>query len=693
MSLFDFSVEPPEPRKIPKKLTKHGHTRIDDYYWLKERENSRVLEYLKSEDVYYKKVVKKIVPGADLLFDELKSRIKQDDSSVPYFFNGYWYITRFEKEKQYPVFTRRKESMEHPEEILFDCNELAEGHAYFDLRSFSISPDNTKAAFGTDIQGRWLYDLEIKDLKTDEILPFKVENTNGRGIWAKDNKHIFYTVKDKETLRAQEVFRSNIESPQRKPQSVYFEKDETFSLFCSSTKSRDYILISSTSTLTTEHRFIKSEKPLGEFELIQPRVRGLEYFVSQYEEFFYILTNADGAKNFKIVKAHIAHPSKENWEVVIPHRQNTLLEDIDIFKDYLVITERRTGLSKIRIKRWDESEDFYIPIKGETYSIYTGFNPQFDSQKLRYGYTSMATPNSIFEFDMADKTTKLLKQTQVLDEDFDPSNYIEKRLWAEARDGVKVPISMVYHKDSLLNSSTPMVLYAYGAYGHTIDPGFSTNRLTLLDRGFVFAIAHVRGGEYLGRRWYETGKLLLKKNTFRDYVDCSRFLIKNNYTSANHLYAYGGSAGGLLVGAVINDAPELYKGVIASVPFVDVVTTMLDDTIPLTTSEYDEWGNPNDEVFYEYLLSYSPYDNVKEQNYPHLYITTGLHDSQVQYWEPVKWAAKIRHNKTGNRLVLLDINFSSGHGGASGRFNILKEISRQYNFILALENNGSGRIN
>ncbi len=686
MSLLDFSVSPPQPKKIPKKLTKHGHSRMDDYYWLKERENPQVLEYLKKEEAYYKKVTKKISHNADVLFEELKSRIKQDDSSVPYFFNGYWYITRFEKEKQYPIFVRKKDTMQDPEEILFDCNKLAQGHSYFDLRSFSISPDNTKAAFGTDTQGRRLYQIQIKDLNTDEILAFKVENTNGRGVWANDNKHIFYTEKDQKTLRTQEVFRVNIELPDEKPHSVYFEKDETFSLFCSSTKSREYIFISSTSTLTTEHRFIKSDKPLGDFELIQARVRGLEYFVSQYKEYFYILTNADGAKNFKVVKTSIAYPSKEHWEVVIPHRHHTLLEDVDLFEEYIVITERRTGLSKIRIKRWDESEDFYIPMKGETYCTYTGFNPQFDSQKLRYGYTSMATPNSIFEFDMVNKTTKLLKQTQVLDKEFNPSNYIEERQWAIARDGTKIPISMVYHKNTKRDRSTPFVLYAYGAYGHTIDPGFSTNRLTLLDRGFVFAIAHVRGGEYLGRKWYETGKLLCKKNSFYDFIDCSQFLINKSYTSANHLYACGGSAGGLLIGAIINEAPELYKGVIASVPFVDVVTTMLDETIPLTTSEYDEWGNPNDELFYKYLLSYSPYDNIKPQTYPHVYVTTGLNDSQVQYWEPVKWVTKIRENNTGNHLVLLDINFSSGHGGASGRFDILKEIARQYNFILSTEN-------
>ncbi|MCY4561907.1 MAG: S9 family peptidase [Flavobacteriaceae bacterium] len=687
MSLLDFKAIPPIAEKIPRKLTKHDDTRVDDYYWLRERENPAVIDYLKKEKAYYNEVTKGLKKQTDSLFDELKSRIKQDDSSVPYFFNGYWYITRFEKEKEYPIYTRKRESMDNSEEILFDCNQMARGLSYFDLASFSVSPDNTLAAFGVDTTGRRMYEIQIKDLKTGKIFPFKVNNTNGRGVWAQDNKHIFYVQKNTETLRAERVLRSNIELPNSNPVQVYFESDETFSVHCSTTKSRQYILISITSTLTTEHRFLNSNKPLGEFQLIQSRVKGLEYFVSQYKDHFYILTNANQANNFKIVRAPIDYPSKENWEVVIPHRENVLLEDLELFNDFIVITERERGLSQLRVRRWDESEDYHIPIKGETYCAYTGFNPQFDSQKLRFGYTSMATPNSIFEFDMVDKTTKLLKQTPILDDFFNPSNYKEERHWASARDGVKIPISLVYHKDTVLSKSTPLLQYAYGSYGHTIDPGFSSNRLSLLNRGFVFAIAHVRGGEYLGRRWYESGKLMSKKNSFNDFIDCSRFLIRKKYTSPEHLYACGGSAGGLLVGAVVNAAPHLYNGAIASVPFVDVVTTMLDKSIPLTTSEYDEWGNPHEEYYYHYMLSYSPYDNVCEQEYPHMYVTTGLHDSQVQYWEPAKWASKLRTNNIAETLVLLDINLESGHGGASGRFNMLKEIARQYAFVLALEDN------
>jgi oligopeptidase B len=437
--------------------------------------------------------------------------------------------------------------------------------------------------------------------------------------------------------------------------------------------------------LTTEHQFIKADKPLDAFQYIQPRIRGLEYSVGQFENHFYILTNHNDSKNFKIVKTPIVSPSMEHWETILEHREDVLLEDFEIFKEYFVITEREQGLTKIRIQRWDQKEDYFLPIDGETYSLYSGFNPSFETTKLRYGFTSLTTPSSVFEFDMADRTQTLLKQQEVMDSSFETKNYVEKRIWAPSRDGVKIPMSVVHHKDTELSKETSILLYAYGSYGSTIDPRFSSTRLSLLDRGFVFAIAHIRGSEYLGRNWYEEGKLLKKKNTFNDFIDCSKYLIENNYTSPSHLHALGGSAGGLLMGVIVNEAPELYRSVIAAVPFVDVVTTMLDSSIPLTTGEYDEWGNPNEKEYYDYMKSYSPYDNVKAQAYPNLLITAGYHDSQVQYWEPAKWAAKLRTLKTDTNVLFLNTNMEAGHSGASGRFDALKETAKEFAFMLQLE--------
>jgi oligopeptidase B len=467
---------------------------------------------------------------------------------------------------------------------------------------------------------------------------------------------------------------------------VFEEKDETYSTFVSGSKSEEYIFIGSYSTLTSEYHYLDANKPLEKFTVIQKRTPNLEYSISHYGDHFYIFTNADKAENYKLMKTPVVATSKDNWIEVLPHRPSVLLEDMELFNDYWVITERENGLAKVRIQRWDGTEDYYLPLEGETYTVYTSTNIAFNTTKLRYVYNSMTTPSSVIEYDMATKEQFVLKEQEVLGGKFDKLNYISKRLWAPAADGTMIPISLVYHKDTPLSQSTPILQYAYGSYGSTIDPGFSSTRLSLLDRGFAFAIAHVRGGEYLGRKWYDSGKMLQKKNTFTDFIDCSKHLIGEGLTSANHLYAYGGSAGGLLMGVIVNDAPELYNGVIAAVPFVDVVTTMLDDTIPLTTSEYDEWGNPNDKPYYDYMKSYSPYDNIKEQAYPNLLVTTGLHDSQVQYWEPAKWVARLRLNKKDETVLFLDTNMSAGHGGASGRFDALKETAKKYAFLLALEN-------
>ena len=466
---------------------------------------------------------------------------------------------------------------------------------------------------------------------------------------------------------------------------IFHEKDETFSVYVQESKSNEYIFISSYSTLTSEYQFIKAEEPLANFQLIQKRTRGLEYSVSQFEDSFFILNNKDGAKNYKISKTPIASPSINYWEDLLDHREGVLLEDLAIFKTHWVVTERERGLTRLRVQNWEGSEDFFIPADGETYSLYGGYNPSFATTKFRYGYTSLNTPSSLYEFDMATHQQELLKQKVVIDDTFKVDNYIEKRLWATGRDGEKIPISMIHQKDVVYSSETPLLLYAYGSYGATIDAGFSSSRLSLLNRGFIFAIAHIRGGEYLGRQWYEAGKLLRKKNTFYDFIDASKYLINEGYTSSNHLHALGGSAGGLLVGVVLNEAPQLYRSVIAAVPFIDVMTTMLDESIPLTTGEYDEWGNPNDKIYYDYMLSYSPYDNVKKQEYPNLMVTAGYHDSQVQYWEPAKWVAKLRTHKTDNNALFLVTNMEAGHSGASGRFNALKETAKEYAFMLQLE--------
>ena len=682
---FDTSIVPPMAEKIPFQLKIHNDIRIDDYYWMRDRENPEVIDYLERENDYFKKMTAATAPFREELFEELRGRIKEQDESVPYFYNGYWYITRYEENLQYPIYIRKKDTLTAQDEILFDANEMAKGHDYFRIVGINVSPDNTKATFGIDTESRRKYTLYVKDLITGKTLPTAIPNTTGGTAWASDNSHFFYVHKNPETLRSETIYRHNILAPSASDVKIFHEEDETFSVYVRESKSHEYIYISSYSTLTTEHQFIAADSPLDTFKTIQPRTRGLEYEISQYQDHFYILHNGDGATNYKISKTKISETEKEYWVDVLPYRPEVLLEDFEIFQDHWVITERSKGLTQLRIKSWDESEDYYLPVDGETYTLYGSYNPSFDTSLFRYGYTSLRTPNSIYEFDMATQSNTLLKQQEVMDADFDPANYVEKRIWATAQDGVQIPVSFIHHKNTSLTSETPFLLYAYGSYGSTINPSFSSTRLSLLNRGFAFGIAHIRGSEYMGRQWYEGGKMLKKKNTFTDFVDVSRFLIESGMTSANHLHALGGSAGGLLMGVVVNLAPELYRSVTAAVPFVDVVTTMLDESIPLTTSEYDEWGNPNDKEYYDYMLSYSPYDNVTAQKYPNMLITTGLHDSQVQYWEPAKWAAKLRSMKTDQNVLFLDTNMEAGHGGASGRFDALKETAKEYAFILQLE--------
>ncbi|WP_276380583.1 S9 family peptidase [Flavobacterium sp. H4147] len=679
------NITAPKAQIIPKTLKKHKQTRIDNYFWLNDRENSEVIDYLNKENEYYQQMTAHTKDLQEILYEEMKGRIKEDDSSVPYFYNGYYYITRFETGQDYPIFSRKKGSLSADEEILFNCNELAKGHAYFKLGGLSISPDNKFASFGVDIVGRRIYTIQVKNLQTGEILADKIENATGGSVWANDNNTLFYTRQDEVTLRADKIFRHKLNTDSKNDVLVYHETDDTFNVSVNKEKSKKYIVISSGSTLTTEYRILNSDNPDGEFEVFQPRVRGLEYSISHYEDSFYILTNKDKATNFKLMKTPENKTGKKNWVDVIPHREDVLLEDIEIFKNFLVVEERSNGLNHIRIMPWNDEPDYYLPFGSETYNAYTTTNIDFDTDILRYSYQSLATPSSVIDFNMKTKTKEILKEQQVLGGKFDKENYVEERVWATARDGVKVPISMIYRKGLQKNGKNPLLLYAYGSYGITMDTYFSSTRLSLLDRGFVYAIAHIRGGEDLGRQWYEDGKLLKKKNTFTDFIDCSKFVIDEKYTSAEHLYAEGGSAGGLLMGVIINEAPELYNGVIAQVPFVDVITTMLDDSIPLTTGEYDEWGNPNNKKYYDYMLSYSPYDNIKAQKYPNMYVSTGLHDSQVQYWEPAKWVAKLRELKTDTNLLFLDTNMDAGHGGASGRFEALKDLAKEFSFLLDLE--------
>ncbi|WP_198517065.1 S9 family peptidase [Tenacibaculum sp. SZ-18] len=687
---------PPVAEKQPKKLEKHGDVRVDNYFWMrltdeqknaetKDEQTQKVYDYLNAENKYFDDEMGYTKDFQEGLFEEMKGRIKEDDESVPYKRNGYYYITRYEKGQQYPIYSRKKETLEADEEIMFDVNKEAEGHEYFQLGGLNVSPDNKLLAFSTDTVSRRQYFIQVKNLETGKIYKDRINNTTGGSVWANDNQTLFYTKKDPVTLRSSQIFRHVLGTDESEDVLVFEEKDETFGVFVTKTKSKKYLVMGSYSTVSSEYQVLEADNPTGDFRVIQPRERDLEYDIAHYDDHFYIKTNKDGATNFKLMKTPETKTTKENWVDVLPHREDVFFEDFSIFKDYLVLEERNNGLFKIRIKRWDGTEDYYLPFDEETYSAGVYSNPDFDTDVIRYSYNSMTTPSSVIDFNMKDQSKEIKKEQEVLGGKFKKENYVSKRIWVTARDGEKVALSIVHRKDTKIDKNTPVLQYAYGSYGYTIPDGFSTTRLSLLDRGFIFALAHIRGSQYLGREWYEDGKMLNKKNTFTDFVDCSKYLIDNGYTSPEHLYAMGGSAGGLLMGAVVNMNPELYNGVIAAVPFVDVISTMLDDSIPLTTGEYDEWGNPNDKEYYDYIKSYSPYDQVEAKEYPNMLVTTGLHDSQVQYWEPAKWVAKLRELKTDNNQLFLHTNMEAGHGGASGRFNSLKETAREYSFFLALE--------
>jgi len=689
---------PPAPmaKKIPHEITEHGDTRIDNYYWMRlsdeqknapdsarDQQTKDVLDYLNAENDYTKKVMAHTDDFQKKLFEEMKGRIKETDQSVPYKHNGYWYYTRFEAGKDYAFNCRKKDSMETgKEEILIDGPAMAEGKDYWALGGISISENNKLMAYSEDVVSRRIYTVRFRNLETGELLSDKLENVSGNATWANDDKTVFYIVKDPVTLREFQIWRHTLGTPQSADKMVFQESDEQFTCFVYKTKSRKFMVIGSNQTQSSEYRVLDASTPTGEFRIIQPRERDHEYGIDHYGDKFYITTNWE-AKNFRLMECPLDKTTKENWKEVIPHRNDVLFEGIEIFKDFYVASERQNGLNQLKVVKWADKSEYMIPFQDPAYAAGVSVNPEFDTDIVRYSYSSLTTPASTYDYNMATKDRKLMKQQEVVG-GHNPENYTSERLFATAKDGTKVPISLVYKKGTKLDGSAPLLLYAYGSYGYSMDAGFSSTRLTLLDRGCVYAIAHIRGGQEMGRYWYEDGKLLKKKNTFTDFIECAEFLLEKKYTSKEKLFAMGGSAGGLLMGAITNMRPDLWQGIISAVPFVDVVTTMLDETIPLTTGEFDEWGNPKNKEYYDYIKSYSPIDNIEKKAYPNILITTGYWDSQVQYWEPAKYVAKLRDMKTDNNILLMHINMEAGHGGKSGRFEALKEVALEYAFMLDL---------
>jgi oligopeptidase B len=673
---------PPVAEKVAKEFHEFGGTRVDNYYWLKERDNPKVLDYLKAENAYLDAVMKPTEKLQETLYEELVGRVKQTDMSVPYHDNGYSYYSRYEEGKEYPVYCRKKDSLDAPEEILIDASEMAEGQPFFSVIGVAVSPDNSLLAYAVDTVSRRLYLQHFKSLESGQVLADEIPNTLGMVAWANDNRTVFYTLKDTETLRPYKVMKHRLGTPIAADEEVYVEDDETFYTAAYKSKSKGLIFIASDSTLSTELRFLDADNPEGPFQIVEPRRRDLEYNVEHFGDKLYIRTN-DQAKNFRLMEAPLDKPGRENWAEVIPYRDDVLFEDFELFNDFLVLEERLAGLPRIRIINWADKAEHSLEFGEPTYVATLGVNPEFETDWLRYNYSSLTTPNSTFDYNMKTREIKLMKRQEVLG-GFQSENYRSERLFATARDGVKIPISLVYRKGITKTGQNPMLEYGYGSYGASSDPYFDSSIISLLDRGFIYALVQIRGGSEMGRAWYEDGKLLNKKNTFTDFIACAEHLIAEEYTRPEKLFAQGGSAGGLLMGAVVNLRPDLFRGVIAEVPYVDVITTMLDPSIPLTTGEYDEWGNPNIKESYDYMLSYSPYDNVEAKEYPAMLVTTGLHDSQVQYWEPAKWVAKLRALKTDHNRLLLYTNMDAGHGGASGRFERYRETALEFAFLLDL---------
>jgi oligopeptidase B len=684
------NLKAPVAEKKSYEISLHGDKRIDNYYWMndyfkKGPDSTKVVDYLKAENTYLDTMMSGTKALQAKLFTEMKSRIKEKDETVPVFENGYYYYNRYDEGKEYFIYCRKEGDLSAKEEVLADVNEMAKGHPYYSAVGFNVSPDNKLMAFGIDTVSRREYIIHIKNLETGEIYKDQMFPATGGSVWANDNKTLFYTKKNPKTLLSEKIMKHKFGTDVNQDAVVYDEKDHSNYIGIGKTKSKKYIVIYSRATLSSENRILDADKPDESFMVFQPRMKEVLYDIEHSGDKFLIVTNKD-AKNFRLLETPEHKTTNENWKEVIPHRTDVLIEGIDVFKDHLVITERKNGLLQLRIRNINSGQEHYLDFGEPAYLAYVGANREFNSPILRYNYTSLTTPNSVYDYNMDTKDKKLMKQQEVVG-GYDPKEYTTERLYATAKDGSKIGISLVYKNGFKKDGTSPLLLTGYGSYGSSSDATFRSNLLSLLNRGFAFAIAHIRGGQEMGRQWYEDGKMMKKKNTFTDFIDCGDYLIQQKFTSKDHLYAIGGSAGGLLMGAIINMRPEMWKGVVAHVPFVDVVTTMLDETIPLTSNEFDEWGNPKTKESYEYMKSYSPYDNVEKKAYPNLLVTTGLHDSQVQYFEPAKWVAKLREMKTDDNLLLLHTNMDFGHGGASGRFDYLKDVALDYAFFLSLEGN------
>ena len=680
------ALTPPVAAVRPHRFDEHGTVRTDSYYWLRERSNPEVIKYLEDENAYTKAVMAHTEALQNRLYDELKGRVLQNDQSVPFRQGNYFYYTRLVEGKNYPIYARKRGSLNAPEEILIDANALAEGKPTFLVRAWEVSSGEDLLAFAVDTTGGRVSSIRFKNLRSGELLPDIVPRAIGGIAWAEDNRTLFYTKPDSVTVRPCQIYRHKLGTPASADQLVYEDKDETYYTSVFKTKSRAYIMVQSEQTMATEYHYVRADQPDAAVRVLIPRARGHEYYADHFGEYFYILSN-DHAKNFRLMRTPVARPGRDNWEEVIAHRPDVLLEGFEFFKDYLVLSERKDGLVQLRVRPWSSGggaggrAEYYLDFGEPAYLAYVSVNREFDTPLLRYVYTSLTTPSSTYDYDMRTRQKTLLKRDSILG-GFDPANYVTERLYTTARDGARVPVSVVYRKD--IARPAPLLLTGYGSYGASTDPTFSSDRLSLLDRGFVFAIAHIRGGSEMGRAWYENGRQLQKKNTFTDFIDVADDLVRRGFTTPDRMFARGASAGGLLMGAVVNLRPELFKGVIAGVPYVDVITTMMDSTIPLTTGEYDEWGNPHDSTFYRYMLSYSPYDNVERKAYPNLLVTAGLYDTQVLYVEPAKWTAKLRAMKTDTNRLILRTNMEAGHGGASGRYKRWRDVAFEYAFLLDL---------
>ncbi len=683
----DPILKPPVAKIKPYEMTLFGDTRIDNYYWLKERGSGEVLDYLKAENAYTTELMRPTEELQELLFAEMKGRIKESDLSVPVKKDQYYYYTRTEEGRQYDIHCRKLENLDAPEEVLLDENILAEGKEYYNIGEFEVSPNHKMLAYSVDLSGGEHFTIFFKDLETGTLYPEQIPDSYYSLEWANDSRTIFYTVVD-EAMRPYKLFRHTIGTNPSEDALVYHETDDSYFLSIDKSKSQAYLFLELGSQVTTEIHFLDADAPQDTFQVIHPRQYQMEYSVVHHGERFFILTN-DDALNFKLMETPVTAPEKINWTEVIGHQDKVKLDKIDVFKDFLIVVERDYGLRKILVHNLSGNDQYIIEFPEASYKILLDKNPDFNSNYLRFTYSSFITPKSVYDYNLVTRERELKKQVEVLG-DYDPADYETARLFATADDGQEIPISLVYRSGMVRNGENPLYLYGYGSYGYNTDPRFRSYRFSLIDRGFIYAIAHIRGSSYLGRGWYEDGKLLNKKNTFTDFVACAEYLVEKQYTRPEKLTANGGSAGGLLMGAITNLRPDFFNVVIADVPFVDAVTTMLDESIPLTVIEFDEWGNPKEEEFYWYMKEYSPYDNVAAKEYPNMLITAGLNDPRVQYWEPAKWAAKLRATKTDNNRLLLKTNMGAGHHGASGRFDYLKEIAFEYAFILDLINMTDG---